>query len=560
MVAAPAKTEASSFFVGQRVKDHVDFRGTVRYVGPVVTSKKDPGATWVGIEWDDETRGKHDGSVVDEATGASKRYFSCGATAGSFLKPSKVDGGSTLAAALRDKYVAMDAPLLAPEGKFEHRANTKRGATKAIEFCGELKVRAEQQLGEGHVDRATLRCCGIRGLGDVSEEADAAHLARLTVLDLQCNLLNSWADVAKICASAPNLTSLDVSGNLLGPFPGGGFQDDVAGALGNLTALSANGVGLDAWAQVLALGAACPRLRTLHVARNAVCGRLATDAGDLAAVFADLELLDVAHTGLADAAPLRALPKLAELHANENPGLRSLGRRSSEIPTAPFRALGALAVSGCGFADWAAVDALSAACPELRRLRFGRDNAVTAKLGQSEARALLVARVPALTHLNGADVGPKERREAEKRYVRVACAELASGAAKPEDHPRLDALKAAHGDPAVSAHGAKADSSTLAANLLEVTLRCAAAEQCHLPPVTKKFPAATKVALLKRVAPKLFKLPPDMAVVLYFKAPGDDWPTVLDDDSATLGYFGVPDGATIDVNEKVDDENDAAAQ
>ena len=51
-----------------------------------------------------------------------------------------------------------------------------------------------------------------------------------------------------------------------------------------------------------------------------------------------------------------------------------------------------------------------------------------------------------------------------------------------------------------------------------------------------------------------------MAVVLYFKAPGDDWPTVLDDDSATLGYFGVPDGATIDVNEKVDDENDAAAQ
>ena len=53
-----------------------------------------------------------------------------------------------------------------------------------------------------HVDRATLRCCGIRGLGDVSAEADAAHLARLAVLDVQCNLLNSWADVAKICASA----------------------------------------------------------------------------------------------------------------------------------------------------------------------------------------------------------------------------------------------------------------------------------------------------------------------------------------------------------------------
>jgi len=28
-------------------------------------------------------------------------------------------------------------------------------------------------------------------------------------------------------------------------------------------------------------------------------------------------------------------------------------------------------------------------------------------------------------------------------------------------------------------------------------------------------------------------------------------PTVLDDDSATLAYFGVPDGATVDVAEKL---------
>lgn len=40
----------AAFTVGQRVKDGVDFRGTVRYVGTVVTSKKDPDAIWVGVE------------------------------------------------------------------------------------------------------------------------------------------------------------------------------------------------------------------------------------------------------------------------------------------------------------------------------------------------------------------------------------------------------------------------------------------------------------------------------------------------------------------------------
>ena len=43
--------------VGTRIRDDNDFRGTIRYVGPVATSTKDPNATWYGVEWDDNTRG-----------------------------------------------------------------------------------------------------------------------------------------------------------------------------------------------------------------------------------------------------------------------------------------------------------------------------------------------------------------------------------------------------------------------------------------------------------------------------------------------------------------------
>lgn len=41
--------------------------GTIRFVGPVENTS----GIWLGIEWDDPRRGKHDG-VKD-----GKRYFSC---------------------------------------------------------------------------------------------------------------------------------------------------------------------------------------------------------------------------------------------------------------------------------------------------------------------------------------------------------------------------------------------------------------------------------------------------------------------------------------------------
>ncbi|CAA9998071.1 unnamed protein product, partial [Nesidiocoris tenuis] len=50
--------------VGQRIQVG-DSRGTVMYVGPVPPTK----GIWLGIDWDDPSRGKHDG-VYD-----GQRYF-----------------------------------------------------------------------------------------------------------------------------------------------------------------------------------------------------------------------------------------------------------------------------------------------------------------------------------------------------------------------------------------------------------------------------------------------------------------------------------------------------
>lgn len=100
--------------VGARVVLGGKHRATVRYVGPIHGQR----GTWVGIEYDEAGRGKHDGS--HEGT----RYFSGSydPTAGSFVRLSKfleaADLGRSLAAAAADRYGLAPAPAAAtPAGQ-----------------------------------------------------------------------------------------------------------------------------------------------------------------------------------------------------------------------------------------------------------------------------------------------------------------------------------------------------------------------------------------------------------------------------------------------------------
>lgn len=56
----------SKFHIGQRLS-YQNVSCTVRYVGLVEGTDKE----WLGVEWDDPLRGKHDGELK------GKRYFSC---------------------------------------------------------------------------------------------------------------------------------------------------------------------------------------------------------------------------------------------------------------------------------------------------------------------------------------------------------------------------------------------------------------------------------------------------------------------------------------------------
>ena len=58
---------ASAFYMGRRVSYNSGSRCTVKYLGPL----SGRGDSWVGVEWDDHTLGKNDGSYE------GVRYFTC---------------------------------------------------------------------------------------------------------------------------------------------------------------------------------------------------------------------------------------------------------------------------------------------------------------------------------------------------------------------------------------------------------------------------------------------------------------------------------------------------
>lgn len=63
---APVNMIPCSYYIGQRVSFESNLC-TIRYIGEIEGTSQE----WLGVEWDEPSRGKHDGSHKD------KRYFKC---------------------------------------------------------------------------------------------------------------------------------------------------------------------------------------------------------------------------------------------------------------------------------------------------------------------------------------------------------------------------------------------------------------------------------------------------------------------------------------------------
>lgn len=80
--ALPAFSSAARFERILQVRDIEGYRATVKYIGAIASAKPEEG--WIGVEWDDQSRGKHDGQAY------GRRYFTTDPGRGSFVRAEKL--------------------------------------------------------------------------------------------------------------------------------------------------------------------------------------------------------------------------------------------------------------------------------------------------------------------------------------------------------------------------------------------------------------------------------------------------------------------------------------
>ncbi|KAF9469222.1 CAP Gly-rich domain-containing protein [Collybia nuda] len=370
--------------------------GTVRFAGNVDNTT----GVWLGIEWDDPSRGKHDG-IKD-----SKRYFSCRIqNAGSFIRPSAVNlsYGRSFLDALVAKYVE---PPHGSESQEKVLLGSSNG-TIVVEAVRLDKIRGnlarlerlkEVSLNDEHVARGDA-------LGTIRSTCP-----NIIGLDLSASLLPSWDTVASIASELPNLQRLALNRNRLQPTTNPAFMQS---AFMTLTQVQLNGTMMT-WAEMQEVTAYMPGLHLVEMGYN---GLVRLQSSTLSAPLnTTIEVLNLDSNLCSEWGHIYN----SLLH------YRSLERiilTSNGIGTIPFpdsvqqlsHSLKHISLSFNKLNAWNDVDALSLWCPGLESLTLS-GNPLMSELGR-HSRPFTIARIPSLLVLDGAAIATKERTDCELFYL-----------------------------------------------------------------------------------------------------------------------------------------------
>ncbi|KAG4305525.1 hypothetical protein PORY_001081 [Pneumocystis oryctolagi] len=185
-------------FIGNCSNSRVSFKGnccTIRYIGPLKGIK----GKWLGVEWDDPSYGKHNGTYLGET------YFECKKeNSGSFIRQSRTkDINKSFVDAFNDKYKHMDVK--------EHNniESLKFGNTNTdIKICEIYYPKSVNKNRRFCI--VTLDSMSISKLGDIEKIKE--ECADISEIDLSKNPLN-WETVIMIIKELPNLNILRLNYN-----------------------------------------------------------------------------------------------------------------------------------------------------------------------------------------------------------------------------------------------------------------------------------------------------------------------------------------------------------
>uniref|UniRef100_A0A4W3I7S2 Tubulin-specific chaperone E n=1 Tax=Callorhinchus milii TaxID=7868 RepID=A0A4W3I7S2_CALMI len=478
--------------IGRRIVCREEY-GTVRFVGKVPPTE----GIWLGVEWDNPERGKHDG------THEGNHYFKCShPTGGSFIRPQKASFGVDFLFALRDRY-----GLEGNEGIKDMRGNPLHWGKKPVEFLGPKSLTVKQRRFDT-LRNISLRACQVFHAGE--EEEICNICPNITQLDLSKNLFVSWDKVAQISRHLERLEDLDLSENMLSISAN---PVSLSQAFANLQTLAIQHNGLT-WTQVLQCASMWPVLERAYLSSNEI-SVLERPVG----VLQSLELLDLSSNPLTDENQLvhiAYLPRLQHLLLS-NTGLTSIhfddvgpGDKTSMFPKLTFLAIDQNRISK--FSSINELDKLQT----LDQLKFGDYEMVESEESPQTVRQFIIAKVGQLKMLNRSEISSDERKGAELDYRKRYGTDWlkAGGHQDPEknkpnqeflaEHPRYHILIQKYGAPE-DAELKQKKFFALKDQLLALTIKCP--DNPVLKTFEKKLPDSMIIQKVRGLLHRLFKVP-----------------------------------------------------
>ena len=204
-------TADTSNLLGKRVELNEKI-AKIKYIGPL-KHKKDfnDKEIWFGLEWEDKTRGKHNGTVD------GYEYFKTlsGENSGSLVKMTKVNVGQTFKGALGYKYNFYEE-----EGNDYHK-NVDKALEKDNFIVTDKKIINIELVGKEKAAKKFAQfeympCIDLNYSYINSLENNLSEiLPRLKELSLTRTLLTKWSEMLNILMQFKNLNLLNFSENIL---------------------------------------------------------------------------------------------------------------------------------------------------------------------------------------------------------------------------------------------------------------------------------------------------------------------------------------------------------
>ncbi|NWS70371.1 TBCE protein, partial [Crotophaga sulcirostris] len=514
--------------LGRRVLCGTEY-GTVRYVGSVPPTA----GIWLGVEWDDPQRGKHDGTY--EGT----QYFKCRhPKGGSFIRPNKANFGVDFLTAVKDRYG------LNNEHDVQQGTENVTVSGKTVEFVGLDSIAKQQrQVQLDQLVDISVRECAVSHAGQ--KEEISRTCASIRYMNLSKNLISSWETVTAIASQVQNLETLDISENKM-KFPS--TSASVSSVFPKLRILALNQTEIT-WTEVLLFAPGWPALEELHLAYNNITALERPDN-----VLQTLKLLDLSGNQLLDGNQLHLIEHLPRL---EQLILSNTGISSIHFPdvgfgckTKMFPSLKHLAIDNNKISQWSTINELDK-LPSLQSLQCKNNPVMDTEKSPETLRQLIIAKISQLEVLNKSKILPAERKGAELDYRKIFGNDwlAAGGHWNPEQNKPSEEFLAAH--PTYSLlclkYGVPEEGelkgqqhSTLKSQILRLTIKCP--EKPEEKPLEKKLPGSMTVQRVKGLLYRLLKIPGSELKLSYKSSKLAGKEVELDNDLKPLQYYSIEDG------------------